>query len=360
MCAICLCPYEEGDIRIFSKRCTHAFHKECILEWLVKGHNECPCCRIDIVTKNEIREKSASLMGTERLAKAMAVVDGSEMQEAPPFRSRVRRPRLARQMIARARALHAQAERRQHSGDAPPSPSPNTHWLWTERHSQPSTPLAAGQSYMPPLNEGDSSPTTSSTPGSNNGAGNIRNRDWLWATRFDAISPSVIEPQPRTINPSRSSDAIMNPHESSQTTATATVAATPTRDDVPMHNTTAGSLFSSNQASSQNESMFHDHWQQRSQEPRRRTGAVTLTLSPNRRHDHWRQMQSMPDAASDPTSPGRLHNHWRHIHSTLNSAAPNSPIRRHPHWRQGTASQSSHSSNLSSESELPVTVLPAI
>ncbi|KAL9191050.1 hypothetical protein ACHAXT_000756 [Thalassiosira profunda] len=90
MCAICLCPYEEGDVRIFSKRCPHAFHKECILEWLVKSHNECPCCRIEMVTKSEIEQMSASLIGTERLAQAMSMVNGSQMTEAPPF-SGVRR-----------------------------------------------------------------------------------------------------------------------------------------------------------------------------------------------------------------------------------------------------------------------------
>jgi hypothetical protein len=47
-CAICLCPYDVDDTVIWScnKECSHAFHDECIIPWLVKNQNgECPCCR---------------------------------------------------------------------------------------------------------------------------------------------------------------------------------------------------------------------------------------------------------------------------------------------------------------------------
>ena len=136
MCAICLCPYEDGDILIFPKRCTHAFHKECILEWLVKSHNECPCCCIDMVTKSEIKETSASLIGTERLAQAMAVVNGSELQEAPPFCGVRRPPRLARRVLARARVARRWRSGLAHEpGDSSmmPPQSPNSPWLWSAR-----------------------------------------------------------------------------------------------------------------------------------------------------------------------------------------------------------------------------------
>lgn len=45
-CAICLLEYEEGDEICWShnKHCHHAFHKDCMLEWLLR-HDECPCCR---------------------------------------------------------------------------------------------------------------------------------------------------------------------------------------------------------------------------------------------------------------------------------------------------------------------------
>jgi len=81
-----------------------AFHKECILEWLAKNHDECPCCRIVMMTKSEIKEASASLVGTERLAQAMA---GSELE--PPIRVSTGQ-RLARQMLARTRAQRRQSE----------------------------------------------------------------------------------------------------------------------------------------------------------------------------------------------------------------------------------------------------------
>jgi hypothetical protein len=45
-CAICLVEYEAGDEISWShnKSCNHAFHRECIIDWLI-SHDECPCCR---------------------------------------------------------------------------------------------------------------------------------------------------------------------------------------------------------------------------------------------------------------------------------------------------------------------------
>ena len=49
-CAICLDDYSEGGVVIFSSNdeCHHAFHQDCILEYLAKSRNVeklCPCCR---------------------------------------------------------------------------------------------------------------------------------------------------------------------------------------------------------------------------------------------------------------------------------------------------------------------------
>lgn len=64
VCAICLCAYEIGDRVTYSQgittslseqediekgsQCPHAFHTDCILQWLAKKNDarpECPCCR---------------------------------------------------------------------------------------------------------------------------------------------------------------------------------------------------------------------------------------------------------------------------------------------------------------------------
>lgn len=48
-CAVCLCPYEEGETVVWSsnRACKHAFHEECVVEWLIKMQDgtPCPCCR---------------------------------------------------------------------------------------------------------------------------------------------------------------------------------------------------------------------------------------------------------------------------------------------------------------------------
>jgi hypothetical protein len=52
-CAICLCPYYPDERILWSSNpnCHHAFHSECIVEWLVKMQDgsPCPCCRGEFV-----------------------------------------------------------------------------------------------------------------------------------------------------------------------------------------------------------------------------------------------------------------------------------------------------------------------
>lgn len=52
-CAICLESYQENDSVSYSrhKNCTHAFHTECIMNWLTcdQYRNDCPCCRSQYV-----------------------------------------------------------------------------------------------------------------------------------------------------------------------------------------------------------------------------------------------------------------------------------------------------------------------
>lgn len=213
MCAICLCPYYEGDVRIFSKRCPHSFHKDCLFEWLVKGHDECPCCRIEMVTKAEVKETSASLIGTERLAEALA----STMVEAPPLRFQQARMAWARaRQHRRSRSGQAQVEENESSSSAIRN-SINSHWLWNARFDLPSLSSAEGRTSLPPVNETFPQPAgqTSSTTISNMPTAS---QAPLETRSFDAIMDS----QPAgELTPTRSFDAIETQTESSQRNGTA-------------------------------------------------------------------------------------------------------------------------------------------
>jgi hypothetical protein len=47
---ICLSEYEAGEeCRVLN--CRHAFHKDCVDQWLSKGSNSCPACRTEAVNK---------------------------------------------------------------------------------------------------------------------------------------------------------------------------------------------------------------------------------------------------------------------------------------------------------------------
>jgi hypothetical protein len=224
---------------------------------LVKSQN-CPCCRIDIVTKSEIDEISASLIGTKRLAEAMAV---SEMQEAPPFS--VRRSRLARQLMARARA----AQRLRHSGSA--AAGHNNFILPTSASTLPS---------MRP-------PTSPQTPRTNNVA---HGRDRFLRATSGFLSPPSPSLQAHAINPSRSSDAIMNPHESNQINQVSNSSGERGGGEggASIHTSNAGALFTT----SVNQSIFHDHWIRQRQAP---PPPMNLSLSPSTPHPHWlRQSQT--------------------------------------------------------------------
>jgi len=60
-CAICLCGYEVGEVVTWSSNpnCVHAFHRECVTDWLIKMQPEtpCPCCRQEFTDLEEIRKQ---------------------------------------------------------------------------------------------------------------------------------------------------------------------------------------------------------------------------------------------------------------------------------------------------------------
>nr|BAJ87774.1 predicted protein [Hordeum vulgare subsp. vulgare]BAJ91835.1 predicted protein [Hordeum vulgare subsp. vulgare] len=70
-CAVCLSEFEDGDQLRLLPKCSHAFHPDCIGEWLA-GHVTCPVCR-------------CSLAPEEPAAPAAAEADGAggELQRAP-------------------------------------------------------------------------------------------------------------------------------------------------------------------------------------------------------------------------------------------------------------------------------------
>mmetsp|Transcript_18120 Transcript_18120/g.39494 ORF Transcript_18120/g.39494 Transcript_18120/m.39494 type:complete len:265 (-) Transcript_18120:1651-2445(-) len=60
-CAICLSRYKVGDVVAWSSNpsCIHAFHRECVIDWLVKMQPEtpCPCCRQEFTDLESIRNE---------------------------------------------------------------------------------------------------------------------------------------------------------------------------------------------------------------------------------------------------------------------------------------------------------------
>ena len=59
-CAICLGDYQVGETVVWSSNeCPHAFHRECIIDWLTKMQEgtPCPCCRQDFTDLDEYRRQ---------------------------------------------------------------------------------------------------------------------------------------------------------------------------------------------------------------------------------------------------------------------------------------------------------------
>lgn len=77
-CSICLDDYDHDDVVVQSKHCSHYFHKECILDWLIKS-DQCPCCRVDMMSIDEVHEAASKVVGKDNVK-----IVGTKIQLTPP------------------------------------------------------------------------------------------------------------------------------------------------------------------------------------------------------------------------------------------------------------------------------------
>jgi hypothetical protein len=53
LCAVCLADYQNNEKLQQLPICSHAFHKECIDQWLV-NHSTCPICRVSLLQSGKV------------------------------------------------------------------------------------------------------------------------------------------------------------------------------------------------------------------------------------------------------------------------------------------------------------------
>ncbi|KAL7554125.1 hypothetical protein ACHAWF_017543 [Thalassiosira exigua] len=114
-CAICLCDYEPGDVVVTScdGECPHAFHRECIVEWLAKMQEgtPCPCCRRTFVELDDHvpRGRSNNLNNNNGGGAAAAAENDDRPAQDPEEAERLRRIQRRRHIelgIQRGRAFN--------------------------------------------------------------------------------------------------------------------------------------------------------------------------------------------------------------------------------------------------------------
>eukprot|EP00957_Ditylum_brightwellii_P184160 14027138-Ditylum_brightwellii.AAC.1 len=52
-CPTCVGKFTGDQMINASNRCSHVFHKECIMSWL-EQHIQCPCCWTELFNKDEL------------------------------------------------------------------------------------------------------------------------------------------------------------------------------------------------------------------------------------------------------------------------------------------------------------------
>lgn len=67
LCSICLAEFEKGEKVMTGTHCSHMYHSSCIMEWLQKGNDHCPFCRVDMMSATEMRTAAIQALGTKRV-----------------------------------------------------------------------------------------------------------------------------------------------------------------------------------------------------------------------------------------------------------------------------------------------------
>lgn len=62
VCPICLSNFQKSDVLVESDKCRHIFHVDCISEWLSNDHVDCPVCRVQITTKDDMMRAAVALV----------------------------------------------------------------------------------------------------------------------------------------------------------------------------------------------------------------------------------------------------------------------------------------------------------
>jgi Ring finger domain len=115
VCTICLCAYEDGDQITWSTEtlCQHAFHTECIVQWLAKKEEpRCPVCRqefcpaADVSTVGEAfavdMEREHSFLQSFSHALALSQLYRPFNSEPPPNNDPTRRASITIQLASLA------------------------------------------------------------------------------------------------------------------------------------------------------------------------------------------------------------------------------------------------------------------
>jgi hypothetical protein len=61
MCSICIDEFEAGERLTLLPRCQHAFHRDCIMPWLMERQGCCPLCKNHVLSGGQDTDSDASV-----------------------------------------------------------------------------------------------------------------------------------------------------------------------------------------------------------------------------------------------------------------------------------------------------------